>query len=339
MNKKNKSHSENVTQNRRLSTIKMVFFYVLIMFFSWSCYFCMFPVEQPAVFDDGLLLTNAATAAALGASTLAPPIDLGRKAGTRVIFNIGSNLDPIVPRPNDDPCTIALAFEPIVGHLIPDHPALHVITAAVTPEGHGGWTTMNLYNKDGRSSSLSKASYGANWNNNSKLKVVPTISFRNILDSLRNFEIDLILTDMQGHDFVSVSSVGSYLAERAVKRLVTEVYKDNITTYKGAHNDLCRDWLPHMTSIGYVFEGLTTMVGETGTLLDGYRNYEEAVESCKKSLEKNPEEKAGLSEYNAFWRLKSEPKVGTGIEFYQYGTHSSKNEGHKFADQDYAKCM
>jgi hypothetical protein len=314
--KKEKSYSNNKK--------KMFFYGAIIM---CSCFFYLQILFMPPA------------ASGVRGSTLAPPLDIGRKVGTHVIFNIGSNLDPIVPRPNDDPCTIALAFEPIVGHLIPDHPALHVVPAAVTPEGQGGWTTMNLYNKDGRSSSLSKASYGAVWNENSKFKVVPIISFRNILDSLRNFEIDLILTDMQGHDFVSVSSVGKYLAERNVKRLITEVYRDNVTTYKGAQNDLCKNWLPHMTSIGYVFEGLTAMVGETDTLLYGYHNYEEAVASCKKSLENNPEEKNGLNEYNAFWRLESEPKVGSGIEFYQYGTHSSKREGHKFADQDYAKCM
>ena len=314
--KKEKSYSNNKK--------KMFFYGAIIM---CSCFFYLQILFMPPA------------ASGVRGSTLAPPLDIGRKVGTHVIFNIGSNLDPIVPRPNDDPCTIALAFEPIVGHLIPDHPALHVVPAAVTPEGQGGWTTMNLYNKDGRSSSLSKASYGAVWNENSKFKVVPIISFRNILDSLRNFEIDLILTDMQGHDFVSVSSVGKYLAERNVKRLITEVYRDNVTTYKGAQNDLCKNWLPHMTSIGYVFEGLTAMVGETDTLLYGYHNYEEAVASCKKSLENNPEEKNGLNEYNAFWRLESEPKVGSGIEFNQYGTHSSKREGHKFADQDSAKCM
>jgi len=275
--------------------------------------------------------------AVLNLSTLAPPIDIGRKEGTHVIFNIGSNLDPIVPRPNDDPCTIALAFEPIVGHLIPVHPALHVIPAAVAPEG--GWATMNLYNKDGRSSSLSKASFGANWNKNSKLKIVPLISFRTILDSLRNYEIDLILTDMQGHDFASVSSVEGYLAETGVKRLITEVYKDSITTYKGANNDLCKDWLPHMTSIGYVFEGLTQMVGDTETLIEGYRNDKEVVETCKRSFLGNAEEKAGLSEFNAFWRLKSEPTVGRGVEAYQYGTHSSKQQGHTFSNEDYAKCI
>ena len=269
---------------------------------------------------------------------LSPPIDLGRKDGTRVILNIGSNLDPIVPRPNDNPCTIALTFEPIVGHRIPQHPALHVIPAAVT--GSSGWSTMNIYNRDGRSSSLSKASYKDGWNNHSQLKVVPTIGLRLILESLRNFEIDFILTDMQGHDFAAVSSVGDFLAKAGVKRLVTEVYRDQVFTYQGVQNDLCQDWLPHMTNIGYVFEGLTEMSGDTEGLIDGYRNAEEIVGSCKIAASKTDKTpKAGLSEYNAFWRLQSEPAIGEGIDAYQYGTHSERQPGHSFTEADYKKCI
>jgi hypothetical protein len=319
------NHKERRGSTGRLSLVIKMFYATIVIIMIYSICVLLDNVRPDQIKNISL-----------NASSLAPPIDIGRKEGTHVILNIGSNLDPIVPRPNDNPCTIALAFEPIVGHLIRDHPALHVVPAAVSPES--GWATMNLYNKDGRSSSLSKASYGAYWNKNSKLKVVPLISFKNILDSLRNYKIDLILTDMQGHDFASVSSVGGYLAETGVKRLITEVYKDNISSYKGANNDLCKDWLPHMTSIGYVFEGLTEMVGDEKTLIEGYRNNKEIVETCKKSLLENTVEKTGLNEYNAFWRLKSEPTVGMGIDIYQYGTHSSKKPGYKFAKEDYTKC-
>lgn len=287
-----------------------------------------------------------------------PPLDVGRKEGTPIILNIGSNLDPIVPRPMDDPCTVSLAFEPIVGHQIPPHPALHVIHAAVSYEG--GWSAMNLYNKDGRSSSLNKASHQAawsnqnRWNKKSHIQIVPTISFRTILESLQHYDIQMILTDMQGHDFKSVSSVGDYLAQVGVRRLVTEVYKDNVSSYKDAHNDLCRDWLPHMTSIGYVFEGLTNMRGDVETLLDGYRNAQEVKETCEKERKEHPVETAGLSEYNAYWRLESEPPMpasfvskekenegGAGaspIDVYMYGTHSPKMQGHMFAKEEYEKC-
>jgi hypothetical protein len=277
-------------------------------------------------------------------------MDIGRRERTPIIINIGSNLDPIVPRPTDDPCTVALAFEPIVGHKIPPHPALHVIHAAVSHVG--GWSAMNLYNKDGVSSSLNKASHQAAWSNQGKwnkkshIRIVPTVAFRTILESLQHYDIQMIMTDMQGHDFKAVSSVGDYLAQVGVKRLVTEVYKDNVSTYKDAHNDLCRDWLPHMTSIGYVFEGLRMMMGDTETLLDGYRNAQEVIETCKKEMKDHPVETAGLSEYNAYWRLKSEPVVPASlmkeganlINPYLFGTHSPTKQGPVFSDQEYEQC-
>eukprot|EP00557_Chaetoceros_sp_GSL56_P009591 CAMPEP_0176495046 /NCGR_PEP_ID=MMETSP0200_2-20121128/10440_1 /TAXON_ID=947934 /ORGANISM="Chaetoceros sp., Strain GSL56" /LENGTH=445 /DNA_ID=CAMNT_0017892883 /DNA_START=95 /DNA_END=1433 /DNA_ORIENTATION=+ len=281
-----------------------------------------------------------------------PILDIGRKMKTPIILNIGSNLDPIVPRPKDDPCTVAMAmaFEPIEGHQIPPHPALHVIHAAVSYDS--GWSAMNLYNKDGRSSSLNQASHLASWSNqkrwnkdSSKIKIVPTISFRTILESLQEYDLQLIMTDMQGHDFKTVSSVGNLLGKVGVRRLVTEVYKDNISTYKDSNNDLCMNWLPHMTSIGYVFEGLTKMMGDKETLLDGYRNAEEVNETCAKSMKEHPVETVGVSEYNAYWRLNSEPTVGKegndGIleTYYLYGTHSPGHSGHVFAEEEYKKCQ
>jgi hypothetical protein len=216
---------------------------------------------------------------------------------------------------------------------------------------------MNLYNKDGRSSSLNEANHLAawsnqqRWNKDSKIKIVPTISFRTILESLEHYDIQMILTDMQGHDFKTVSSVGDLLVKVGVRRLVTEVYKDNVSTYKDSHNDLCLNWLPYMTSIGYVFEGLTRMAGDKETLLDGYRNVQEVRETCAKFRKNPPLEKVGVSEYNAYWRLKSEPVgvgggVGVGTEnknenletHYFYGTHSPGQPGHVFSKEAYEQC-
>jgi hypothetical protein len=193
---------------------------------------------------------------------------------------------------------------------------------------------MFMYNTKGVSSSLSKPAKEADWNKGGgTLKVVPTISFRTILESLRYYKIDLIMTDMQGHDFEAVSSVGGLLKEVGVKRLITEVYKDNIATYKGVNNDLCRDWLPHMTSIGYVFEGLA------GKINEGFRNAEEIQISCKKALEdKNAEApKAGMEERNAYWRLEEEDP-SSDLRVYHYRTHSPRKAGHKFTDEEYQKC-
>ena len=263
-----------------------------------------------------------------------PLLHLGRKEGTHIIMNIGSNVDPIIPRPTDDPCTVAIAFEPVVSHLIPKHPALHVIPAAVTGDDNG-WAAMNIYNRKGVSSSLSKASYEANWNKHTELKIVPTIGFRKILESLRGYKIDFILTDMQGHDFAAVSSVGNLLAEVGVKRIVTEVYKDKVNTYKGVQNDLCENWLPHMKKKGYVFEGLSKNHCFE-TLVEGYRDAQEIEETCKVSTVKMEELKAGLNEYNALWRLKIEA-ASDNLGIYQYGT--TRDTVHKFSPEDYAKCL
>jgi hypothetical protein len=265
-----------------------------------------------------------------------PLLNLGRKEGTHIIMNIGSNVDPIIPRLTDDPCTVSIAFEPIVSHLIPKHPALHVIPAAVTGDDNG-WAAMNIYNRKGASSSLSKASFEDYWNKHTELKIVPTIAFRKILESLRGYNIDFLLTDMQGHDFTAVSSVGDLLAEVGVKRIVTEVYKDKVYTYKGVQNDLCENWLPHMTKIGYVFEGLSKITTGLETLVEGYRNAQEIKETCKVSTAKMEElPKAGLNEYNALWRLKSEA-ASNNLGIYQYGTAS--DTGQKFSPEDYAKCL
>jgi hypothetical protein len=61
---------------------------------------------------------DAATTAT-DTTSITPALDLGRKARTHLIRNIGSNLDPIVPNPQDDPCTVAIAFGPIVAAQIP----------------------------------------------------------------------------------------------------------------------------------------------------------------------------------------------------------------------------
>ena len=113
-------------------------------------------------------------------------VDFGNRKVSSLILNIGSNSDPIVPRPKDDPCVIAIAFEPMVPHTIKPHPALHVVAAAVTGEDNtttgGGLATMRFYNDNGISSSLSTPTESSYWNDKEKrrgdgsIRVVPTLS-------------------------------------------------------------------------------------------------------------------------------------------------------------------
>lgn len=276
--------------------------------------------------------TMTRTATRTSQSTRTPPMNLGRKKGSHVIINIGSNVDPILPRPIDGPCTTAIAFEPIAYTFIPPHPALRVVPAAVTGGNRGAIAAMHTYNKKGLSSSLSAASFSANWNRRETLRVVPTIPLKVVLESLQDYSIDLIMTDMQGHDFLAVSSVD--LASFGVQRLITEVYMEDTVTYDGVRNDLCRDWLPEMTRQGYVYEGLSDALyppGKNYTHMQG-----DLAEACAPQLAHAPNPEPGLSEQNAHWRLASitASTPSTRDTFYEYPSR----EAHTFSDAEYAQC-
>eukprot|EP00889_Picochlorum_renovo_P005735 jgi/Picre1/32765/NNA_001051.t1 len=225
------------------------------------------------------------------------------KGTSKVIINIGSNLDPILPR-EDDAGTHAIAFEPVVGDLILPHPKLSIISAGV--DESPGLATIYQYNDHGVSSSFSKPAAESFWNNDPNRdgnpKIVPVVSFRDVLDSIPlEVEISFIKTDMQGLDFKAVSSVGTYLRERKVKRLKTEVYLDNVRTYEGVKNDFCLSFLPYMTSIGYkLFQ-----VGK------------ETPEQARKHCDTHFEERPGLQEYDAYWVL-SDLGEEDAYENYEY---------------------
>lgn len=160
---------------------------------------------------------------------------------SKYIINIGSNVDPIVPR---DPCTRAVALEPIVADQIPPHPALDVIPAAVSATQR--ITRMQVYNQLGASSSLADAAHHRPWNQgdmHAAPRLVPVIDMTTVMDSFPN--IQLIKTDMQGFDFTAFRSVGAErLASYQVPHLFTEVHLGGMSSYANTTNDLCLDWLP-----------------------------------------------------------------------------------------------
>ncbi|KAJ8601261.1 hypothetical protein CTAYLR_003278 [Chrysophaeum taylorii] len=99
------------------------------------------------------------------------------------------------------------------------------------------------------------------WNDNAtrgdgRQLVVPVISLRTILEDLGHVDIPYLKTDMQGADFEAIraiveeDSAGVGLFRR-IPNLLTEVWMHNEQSYTGFKNDLCRDWLPMMDSIGY----------------------------------------------------------------------------------------
>jgi hypothetical protein len=276
-----------------------------------------------------------------------PMLDFGNT--TSIILDIGSSIDPIMPRKSDGPCAVAIAFEPVRPHKITPHPQLHVIPAAVTGLSGASLTKMFVYN-NGISSSLSKVSLKADWNSrrnsDGDVKLVPSIPLKTILLSI-NAPIDMIMTDMQGYDFETVSSVGDLFAQRGVKRLHIEVCFDDMITYEGIKNDFCRDFLLHMDKVGYELEGV--MDQRTHQTIDGYNTFQQATEMCKKQIERNGVErplKLGLNEFDGLWRLKSEPRIENrteAIDMYRYPHYADKNGKslgtyHRFSDEEYSAC-
>ena len=185
-------------------------------------------------------------------SSSLPPMDLPYNTST-VFINIGSNLDPFLPPAEYGDEAVTIAFEPIVGCKIIPHKQLMVVHAAVaaTP----GLTSMYVYNNNGESSSLSKVAIKSFWNsgkNDGKVHVVPLLTLQQIIQAIPpHVQIPYIKTDMQGHDFAAVSAAGTNLFKRGVDYLFTEVYFNDEASYKGVHNDLCRDWWPYMQTVGY----------------------------------------------------------------------------------------
>eukprot|EP00986_Skeletonema_menzelii_P001804 scaffold492_cov141-Skeletonema_menzelii.AAC.6 len=216
-----------------------------------------------------------------------------------VAINVGSNIDPIMLADKKyGPCAHNIAVEPIVGYKIPFHRQLSVLPAAVS--SMPGVMSMRIYNENGVSSSLAKPAMTDYWNSeesrgDGRLAIVPVITLSSLLNSIpKRINVAFLMTDIQGYDFMAIKEARNTLKER-VTHIMTEVWYDDVYTYSGVHNDLCRDWLPLMTELGY------TLVKTA---------YEEDMQKlktrCKKQLKDNPQrpsgkEHAGLSEDNAYW--------------------------------------
>lgn len=259
-----------------------------------------------------------------------------------LIVNIGANQNPIMPRTCDGPCAMSIAFEPIVPELIKPHRQLRVIPAAVTGDDKGGIASMMIYNERGMSSSLSQASqkpWGETQNANATEKFVPTIAMRTVLQSIPvSKAIDLLMTDMQGHDFVAVSSASDLLTAR-VKRLRTEVYYDDFVSYDNVHNDFCRDWLPFMTKLGYTYEG-PPKVKKSQQIQFNATNAETVCAHLNEKNGQRRQYKVGIREMDALWRLSTlDPHLPLGgnqsLGFYRYPTH---NTHLNWTDEIYAQC-
>lgn len=170
----------------------------------------------------------------------------------RVWLNIGSHIDPPVS-PNED--TMTIAVEPVlsIAANITKHPRLLVLPCAISDRV--GIAPFYAYN-DGLSSSLNLANEAApdlmGWKSKAlpsdipSVALVPVVTLRHLLDAIpRHIEIELIKTDMQGHDLAAIKSAG--LAARRAKFIHHEASCDNRTSYAGApQNDAELDWIAYM---------------------------------------------------------------------------------------------
>lgn len=171
-----------------------------------------------------------------------------------LLLNIGSNRNPIYP-PEHDRTVSVMAFEPllsVVNQIIP-HDRLFIIPAAVSNKSC--LSTFHIFNNNGLSSSLSDPSCPNFWNNNEsrgdgKKVIVPTVSMGEVIDAIPpEISIRYLKTDMQGHDFSSIQSAGTRI--QRIDYMKTEVGYRNAQSYKDTDNDFCRNWLPHMTDLGF----------------------------------------------------------------------------------------
>ena len=226
----------------------------------------------------------------------------------RVILEVGSNDDPIVAVGDD---ALTIAFEPlmdVVARTRP-HPNLRMVPAAVTADGEAGLRAFHFYNDCGWSSSLgTPARRGQSWNNapargDGTVALVPALGLGDVLDSLGSVDVALIKTDMQGADFGAVTSAGARV--RRVAWLLTELWVDNVRTYAGFDNDLCRDWLPHMAAHGFSLVGLdcggspADLPSCGGAPADAWTA--DGAACCAANRAEHPNATVGLRECDALW--------------------------------------
>ena len=199
---------------------------------------------------------------------------------TRVIVNVGSNVDP--PTPPDE-VTAVIAVEPIpaTARAIPPHPLVFVIVAAIGGNATG-FANFYTFNRNGESSSLAdlpadvKAStHSSKWWARDALRPadVPRVLFTPVLPLALllaavppHVRVAQLKTDMQGFDFAAVSAAGAALrrAEVVTSEVLCHMEQfqegdanvgaavPHIAFNKNAPpNRFDADWKGHMEALGY----------------------------------------------------------------------------------------
>ena len=290
---------------------------------------CVFNSSAPSATQLlDVLKTTASTSSSSSTLNLPP-------ATKKVVLNIGTNVDPILPQKRDGPCALTIAFEPIVPEQIPKHPQIMVVPAAVSDRS--SLSTMYVYNKNAVSSSLSQANQKSWWNENpGEPRIVPVVTLQEVLRSIPNdVEITMLDTDMQGYDFQTVASAIAEIRARPIRYLKTETHLNNVEYgYQGTDNDLCRQWLPMMSQAGYQLVG--NEVGGQRNAVPGYTSTAEAEESCRTG------KPAPYMELDAYWALLldgDDPAVPTeNLDAFDYNK-LKENKERPFTVAEYSACL
>lgn len=181
-----------------------------------------------------------------------------------VTINLGSNIDPLLSE-DETVCSVAFEANLKTANQIPYHSRLFVIPAAVSGSYASSAPLIDFHidpTRHGDSSSLSefhdpnkrvKILHGVNW----KTYVAPLLPFSEVMNAVpSHLPIILLKTDMQGHDYDTVSSIGCKGLER-VERLKSEIFLNNVSTYSlppGISNDYLTVWKPFMEKCGWVID-------------------------------------------------------------------------------------
>jgi len=246
----------------------------------------------------------------------------------QVILAIGTNRNPIIPRTVDGPCAVTIAFEPVVPELIPAHPQVFVVPAAVSDRA--SLATMYSLNNNGVSSSLSQPAEASFWNTGNKnhgIRIVPVVSMKDVIAAIPpNITISFLQTDTQGHDFNLIKSSIQEIRERGIEFLKTEVWTHNIISYEGVDNDICLLWIDFMAENGYNLMGMNS----------AHRIWTPQEIRDEICLTQNNETKvAGLKEGDAYWVANTSAHQEFDGALFEYPLNRGTSE---FTAEQYAAC-
>lgn len=192
---------------------------------------------------------------------------------SHVVFNIGSNRDP--PAPFNDTLIVAVEPLPDVASKIEPVPNRLVMTAAVSD--HFGVAMFNHF--DISSSLLQPERSTDHWTafgRQGEPVLVPVVPLSALLEGFAEYECSVVKTDMQGMDFTAIRGAGAAITR--CRHVFSETNCNGLTHYKDAVNDFHRDWLPHMSRLGFKPETFCgDFQGETNILWKNTRYKEGPV--------------------------------------------------------------